>query len=308
MIKFLVLSLAAAIAMLSAHGTSQQWPKAMPRLLQAGLVEDANPSADPSEEPCTGVSLTRGLKYGENEQNLLDVAALTDKGSTPRPVLLFVAGESFTNEGTSSDWALRAQAICLAARHGMVGVTMAYRRAPAHPWPAGAKDVAAATSWVHQNADLFGGDAKAIIAVGYSVGAFHLASFLAHPEFQEADSNLAGAVLVSGIYRPGDETNDGERSYFGTDASKYDDRSAFPGILEVEAPIVLAWSLVDPPQLISQGEKLKESLCGAGHCPRVAEVSDRDTPASVFDLQGSGKSLAERTQQLISQIEMRGLP
>ena len=71
---------------------------------------------------------------------------------------------------------------------------------------------------------------------------------------------------------------------------------------------MLAWSLVDPPQLISQGEKLKESLCGAGHCPRVAEVSDRDTPASVFDLQGSGKSLAERTRQLISQIEMRGLP
>jgi len=190
----------------------------------------------------------------------------------------------------------------------MVGVTMAYRRAPANPWPAGAKDVAAATSWVHQNADLFGGDAKAIIAVGYSVGAFHLASFLAHPEFQETDSNLAGAVLVSGIYRPGDETKDGERSYFGADASKYDDRSAFPGILEVEAPIVLAWSLVDPPQLISQGQKLKESLCGAGHCPRVAEVSDRDTPASVFDLQGSGKSLAERTRQLISQIEMRGLP
>ena len=308
MIKFLVLSLAAAIAMLSAHGTSPQWPQAVPRLLQAGLVDDANPSADPTEEPCTGVSLTRGLKYGENEQNLLDVATLTDKGSTPRPVLLFVAGESFTNEGTSSDWALRAQAICLAARHGMVGVTMAYRRAPANPWPAGAKDVAAATSWVHQNADLFGGDAKAIIAVGYSVGAFHLASFLAHPEFQETDSNLAGAVLVSGIYRPGDETNDGERSYFGADASKYDDRSAFPGILEVEAPIMLAWSLVDPPQLISQGQKLKESLCGAGHCPRVAEVSDRDTPASVFDLQGSGKSLAERTRQLISQIEMRGLP
>jgi acetyl esterase/lipase len=308
MIKFLVLSLAAAIAMLSAHGTSPQRPKAVPRLLQAGLVDDANPSTDPSEEPCAGVALTRGLKYSENEQNLLDVATLIDKGSTPRPVLLFVAGESFTDEGTSSDWALRAQAICLAARHGMVGVTMAYRRAPAHPWPAGAKDVAAATSWVHQNADLFGGDAKAIIAVGYSVGAFHLASFLAHPEFQEADSNLAGAVLVSGIYRPGDETNDGERSYFGTDASKYDDRSAFPGILEVEAPIVLAWSLVDPPQLISQGEKLKESLCGAGHCPRVAEVSDRDTPASVFDLQGSGKSLAERTQQLISQVEMRGLP
>jgi hypothetical protein len=28
----------------------------------------------------------------------------------------------------------------------------------------------------------------------------------------------------------------------------------------------------------------------------------------VFDLNGAGKSLAERTKQLIDQIEMRGLP
>jgi hypothetical protein len=53
---------------------------------------------------------------------------------------------------------------------------------------------------------------------------------------------------------------------------------------------------------------LKARLCGAGHCPRIAELMDRETPASVFDVQGSGRSLAERTNQLISQIEARGLP
>jgi len=37
-------------------------------------------------------------------------------------------------------------------------------------------------------------------------------------------------------------------------------------------------------------------------------VTDRDTPASVFDLNGAGKSLAERTKQLIDQIGARGLP
>jgi acetyl esterase/lipase len=272
---------------------------------KADLLEGAIPSA---EDACAGVSLSRGLKYGAGEQNLVDVATMGSKDSAPRPVLLFVAGESFTNDGTSGDWTMRDQAMCLAAKNGMVGVAMSYRRAPEHRWPAGAKDVAAATSWIHQNIDLFGGDAREIIAVGYSVGAFHLATFLAHPELQEADSNIAGAVLVSGIYLPGDDTDDGERSYFGADSSKYRDRSAFPGILEVEEPIVLAWSAADPPRQIAQAETLRERLCKAGHCPRIAQVTDRDTPASVFDLNGAGRSLAERTKQLIDQIEMRGLP
>ena len=272
---------------------------------KADLLEDAIPSA---EDACAGVSLSRGLKYGDNEQNLVDVATLGNKDSTPRPVLLFVAGESFTDDGTSGDWTLRDQAMCLAAKNGMVGVAMSYRRAPKHHWPAGARDVAAAASWIHQNIDLFGGDRREIIAVGYSVGAFHLATFLAHPELQAADSKIAGAVLVSGIYLPGDDTDDGERSYFGADSSKYADRSALPGILEVEEPIVLAWSAADSPRQIEQAETLRERLCKAGHCPRIAQVTDRDIPASVFDLHGAGKSLAERTRQLIDQIEIRGLP
>lgn len=308
MIKGFSTCLLLAIAAFSARGIQPEWPHSAPSPTKAGLVEDINPSTYPGDDPCSGLSLARGLKYTESNQNLLNVATRGDKGAASRPVLLFVAGESFTNEGTSADWAMRDRAMCLAARNGMVGVTMSYRRAPAYPWPSGAKDVAAAASWIHQNIDLFGGDAREIIAIGYSVGAFHLASFLAHKELQAADSDVAAAVLLSGIYHPGAEGSDDERSYFGADASKYGDRSAFPGILEVEAPIVLAWSAADPPRLIAEAEQLKKRLCGAGHCPRIAELTDRETPASVFDLHGSGKSLAERTNQLISQIEARGLP
>jgi acetyl esterase/lipase len=296
--KSLLLTLVVAMAAYLAPGMRLDVAK-------AGLVDDANPSA---EDACKDVSLSRGLKYGESEQNLVDVATMGSKDSTPRPVLLFVAGENFTNEGTASDWTLRDQAMCLAAKNGLVGVAMAYRRAPQFPWPAGAKDVAAATSWIHQNIDLFGGDRRQLIAVGYSVGAFHLATFLAHREFQDSDSGIAAAVLVSGLYQADTDTGDGGRAYFGADASKYQDRSALPGLLEVESPIVLAWSAADPPRMIAQAEMLRQQLCKAGHCPRVAELTDPDTPASVFDLDGAGKSLAERTKQLIDQIEMRGLP
>ena len=177
-------------------------------LVKVGLDADdpAPPAAVPDEtKSCEGVTFSRNLRYGESEQNVLDVATSSaDTGpAIPRPVLLFVAGESFSAENAAPDAQAPIQdaAMCFAARHGMVGVRMSYRLAPANPWPSGARDVAAATSWLHQNVDLFGGNRDEIVAVGYSVGAFHVASLLAHPEFQITDSDVAAAVLVSGIYR-----------------------------------------------------------------------------------------------------------
>jgi acetyl esterase/lipase len=289
-------------------GTTWTTPDA-PNVVRTGLADDTKAAPSAGNNDCAGVTLSRNVKYGDSERNVLDVATTAaDKAPAPRPVLLFVAGESFADDGGTAAADLRNQAMCLAAQNGLVGVTMTYRLAPVDPWPAGARDVAAAISWIHQNIDLLGGDAGAIVAVGYSVGAFHLASLLAHSELQNTDSGVAGAILISGIYRPGNESSDGERSYFGPDANKYDARSAFPGILGVDEPLVLAWSSVDPPDLVAQAEKLKARLCGAGHCPRTAVLTSRFSPEAVFGLDAAGESLAGRTQQLISQIQTRGLP
>ena len=304
-IKSLATCLLLAIAVLPGPGTG---PGVAPSAVRTGLTDDTKAAPAAVSDVCAGVTLSRNVKYGDSERNVLDVATAAGKVLAPRPVLLFVAGESFADDGGAAAAALRDQAMCLAAQNGLVGVTMIYRLAPADPWPAGARDVAAAISWIHQNIDLLGGDQQAVVAVGYSVGAFHLASLLAHKELQNTDSEIAGAILISGIYRPGEETGDGQRSYFGADANKYDARSAFPGILAVDAPIVLAWSSADTPDLVAQAEKLKQRLCGAGHCPRTAILASRFSPASVFGLDGTGESLAGRTQQLISQIQTRGLP
>jgi acetyl esterase/lipase len=308
MIKYLAVSLTLVLTAASAQIVRPGAPPLVSNVVRVGLVDEPNQPVS-LEETCKDVSFTRNVKYGDSDQNMLDVATTENATGESRPVLIFVAGQSFASNGDPPPAnPIDDEALCLAAHHGMVGVKVNYRLAPANPWPAGAKDVAAAISWVHQNADLFKGDAQAIIAVGWSVGAFHLATYLAHKEFQEADDYLAGTVLVSGIYRADSEIGDGAKSYFGTDASKYDERSAFPGILRIEDPIVLAWSTDDPPHLVAQAAALKDKLCGAGHCPRVAVLKERDSPASVFGLDGTGDSLAERTQQLLSQIQARGLP
>jgi acetyl esterase/lipase len=241
---------------------------------------------------------------------VLDVATSSTKADTPRPVLLFVAGDTFTGDSAAPDTAreLQDQAMCFAARNGMVGVRVNYRLAPAAPWPSGARDVAAALSWIHQNVDLFNGDAREIVAVGYAAGAFHVASLLAHPELQGTDTDVAGVVLISGIYRAGKEASDSEKAYLGADTAQYDKRSAFPGILEVEEPIVLAWAAADPAGLVTQGEALQQALCAAGHCPRTTILHTRDGIASVFGLDGSADTLAEPTLLLVRQLEARGLP
>jgi acetyl esterase/lipase len=317
MTRYLVLCLLlTTIAGASVRGSESGLPDIAAELVKAGLIIDgseAAPADAPPDQPkpCAGVSFSRSLKYGESDLNVLDVATGDSKQASPRPVLLFVAGESFAGGSGAPDIAGPAQdeAMCFAARNGMVGVKVNYRLAPANPWPTGAKDVAAAASWVHQNIDLFGGSPDEIVAVGYAVGAFHVASFLAHPEFQARDSDVAAAVLVSGIYRISADASAPEKSYFGNDASKYDERSAFPGILHSETPLLLAWSAVDPPPLVAQGEKLKELLCKSiAHCPHTTLLRSRDDPASVFGLDGSGGGLAEPILELVREIEARGLP
>jgi acetyl esterase/lipase len=317
MTKYLVLCLLLMAIPGGAVDGAELAPEYAGYVVRAGLAGDEpNPSpandAPDLSKSCEQVSFTRSLRYGESEQNVLDVATGgSDAAPTsPRPVLLFVAGESFSGDSAAPDATDPQQdaAMCFAARNGMVGVRMTYRLAPASPWPSGARDVAAAASWVHENIDLFGGSRDEIVAVGYSVGAFHVASLLGHPEFQAVDSDVAGAVLVSGIYRPSADAGAEERSYFGADASQYDRRSAFPGILNIDTPLLLAWSALDPPRLIAEGENLKQLLCNsATHCPRTSVLRTGHGLAAVFGLDAGG-GLAEPTLQLVRQIEARGLP
>src|SRR6201998_4820577 len=199
MTKYLVLGLLlTTLTGSSVRGSESGVPFTAADVVKVGL--DLNDSAAPSPDaatdeakPCASVSFSRNLKYGESDQNVLDVATRDSRDSSPRPVLLFVAGESFTGDSGVPDAAMiEDEAMCFAARHGMVGVKVNYRLAPAKPWPAGAQDVAGAPSWRHQIIGLFGGSRDEIVSVGYVVGAFHVASFLAHPELQASDSGVAG--------------------------------------------------------------------------------------------------------------------
>src|SRR5260370_22659435 len=144
MTKYLVgCLLLATMTGASVHGSGSGRPQIAAHLVKAGLVLDGSGASrddatSDESQSCARVSFSRNLRYGESDLNILDVATGDVKETSARPVLLFVAGESFAGDNGAPDIAgpLQDQAMCLAAPPGMAGVEGAYPPAPANPVPA----------------------------------------------------------------------------------------------------------------------------------------------------------------------------
>jgi len=83
------------------------------------------------------------------------------------PVLVFFHGGGFTIGSPQSH-----DAVCrhLSARADCLVVSIAYRLAPEHRFPAALEDAYAATSWVAEHADRLGGDTARLAVAGDSAG------------------------------------------------------------------------------------------------------------------------------------------
>ena len=125
-----------------------------------------------------------------------------------------------------------------AVKNGFVGVNATYRLAPQSPWPAGAEDLAAVVQWVSDKIGERGGDPARIFLMGQSAGAVHVANYVSHPEFHKVKGGgLAGAMMISGIYDlTASPIGDAEIAYFGSDPSRYAERSSLQGLLATKIP------------------------------------------------------------------------
>lgn len=252
----------------------------------------AAPAAPRSKPSCsTDVSFMQGLKYGAEDSNVLDVASTPTERSAKRPIVVFLTGGFGEGNGPTSE--LVAQAMCFAADHGLVAFRVRYPGADQVARPEGAKDAAAAISWVFENADLFAGSAQEIVVIGFAAGASHLVDVVIRKRFVIDDACVAGLVLVSGVFRSADGA-----------ADRWNELE----LEKIAIPIVLAWSASDVPDRRNQNEEFEKALCNAGHCPRTAVLESPDTPASVFDLDGVSPDLHQRLRQMIGQLDARGLP
>jgi hypothetical protein len=225
----------------------------------------------------TAPALARDLQYGPDPRHRLDVHSAHPGGASAGaalavPVLIYVHGGGFVGgdkklAGTPYYDNVGAWAV----RHGMVGVTMTYRLAPQHQWPAGSQDVGRAVAWVTEHIGSYGGDpARIVVAV-------------------------TAGVLLSGVY---DLTISGDTHiqarYFGTDSSLYAHRSPLPGLVASGIPALIGLAEIDPPFMHRQAASALEAFLrrdgtlpplayalGHNHISEIASLGIDDEPLGV---------------------------
>jgi acetyl esterase/lipase len=112
------------------------------------------------------------VRYGSNPAQLLDVWRRKDLPAQPAPVLIFVPGGAWIHGSRMlQGYALMSHL----AELGWVCLSIDYRVAPHHRWPAHITDVKTAIAWARANVDKFGGDRNFVAVAGSSAGG-HLAA------------------------------------------------------------------------------------------------------------------------------------
>ncbi len=225
--------------------------------LSPRLLEDCQALYAPyhESEPYAGMCVTRDLAYGDHERQRLDVFQ-SDSIAGTRAALVFVHGGGFVGGDKKRPGTPYHDNVALwAVRHGMVGVNITYRVAPAAPWPAGAEDIAAALNWLRTNAAEYGIAADRLWLVGTSAGAVHVASYVASPNLHASGGTpeIAGAIMLSGLYDiETAERNSLLRAYFGKDTALYRERSSLYGLIETRLPLMFGFAEHDPADFEAQ--------------------------------------------------------
>jgi triacylglycerol lipase len=172
-------------------------------------------------EPYKGVTVARGVAFGSDPANVVDVFTPASAGGA-RPILIFVSGSGNRREGpppagplAENGEAFYDNLMLWAVKSGMIGFNMQRRaagasRAPAAPTGAsaipayadvGAADVAAMVQWVRFNALKYNGNPNRIFIWAHGSGNGPVAGYIGHPQLHNREGvGLKGAILMSGQF------------------------------------------------------------------------------------------------------------
>jgi len=245
-----------------------------------------------------GAKVTRDHRYGPDERHRLDI--FTRDGLKDAPVLLFVHGGGFVmGDKTTEGSPFYDNIGGFAVGSGIVGVTMTYRLAPEHTWPAGGEDVASAVAWLRDNVADYGGDPERIFVMGQSAGAVHVAEAVVR-----FSPRVAGALLISGIYDVASATpNQFQQAYYGADAAAYPATSTMAGLVASEVPLLVAVSEFDPQDFHLQAATLAMDYAAAHKAfPRLHWLAGHNHLSPVLEIGAPGSDLERHIADFIAAV------
>ncbi len=229
------------------------------------------------------VKVLQDVPYGPDERQRLDVYAPADAAGLP--VLLYVPGGGFVGGNKREEDGFYANIGQHFAQRGFLVLTMNYRLAPDHPWPAGGEDIGFAVAWAREHAPVHGGDRGRIAVFGQSAGASHVLTWLFDPVLK-GDKPVSAVVLASGTYRvAGDKIAPNVMAYFGSDRSQYDARSPITHVRRTGVPFLLTVSEFDPPFLASPTFELAARLTNEnGRTPELRWLAGHNHVSNVLSI------------------------
>lgn len=243
-----------------------------------------------------GLQVTRDHDYGPDERQRLDIFAAP--GLNKAPVLVFVPGGGFVRGDKRSPTPPFFDNIGgFAARNGMIGVTMNYRLAPAHQWPAGTDDMALAVDWLRSNIADYGGDPERIYLAGTSAGAVHVGSYVALRQ-----ARIAGAIMISGGYDMTKiDRNEGHIAYYGETPGIEEKASTTAGLIASKVPCLFTVCEFDPAQFQKQAAGLCDAWAQAkGLFPRMLWLRGHNHQSSTVSIGSSEDSLGPEILRFIA--------
>jgi acetyl esterase/lipase len=225
------------------------------------------------KEAWAGVGIERDIGYGTDPLQKLDVFSADGAKNKKLPVLLFVHGGGFTRGDKHGEF-YPDNITLWAAKNGMVGVNIDYRLAPKDPWPAGAKDLAAAIAWTQANIAHYGGDPNRIVIFGHSAGANHVADYAAHPEVRGPEAtSVKGVILLSPAYSTAPAAR--PNSYYGQDADLGSAQGQITRLTASPYPLFYGYAEFDPPPMKATAMALIDGICQTkSRCPKSVELKD----------------------------------
>lgn len=247
--------------------------------------------------------IERDIAYGPHERHRLDI--FTNADDDNRPVLVYVHGGGFIGgDKHHPNTPFYDNVTAWAVQQGFVGVTMTYRLAPAHPWPAGAQDVAMAVAWLRQHIAAYGASPRRIFLLGQSAGATHVASYIAMNELHDATPPVAGALMFSGLYDvPSLHKGPLELHYYGSDAALAQRQSSLSGLIASDMPMLFTVAEHDPLNFQAQAALLLERWFAAKQVlPRMLYLPDANHMSGALSIGVNGELLATEIAAFIKRF------
>ncbi|MEM9622909.1 MAG: alpha/beta hydrolase fold domain-containing protein [Pseudomonadota bacterium] len=208
--------------------------------------------------------LHTGIPYKTVDGEALTLDVLVPRGAGPFPVLVYLHGGAWV-------WgspATHRKLTCRLAQQGFLTLSVDYRLAPEHAFPAGLNDCLHAIHFAAHNAQRWGGDADRLVLAGDSAGG-NLAAAAAVALADEVDApDIKAIALLYGVFDfakfDGDNLTELlVEAYLGEQKHLLDDPRVSPLNKAAKLPPAhIAVGAEDP--LLEDSEALRDVLVRAG--------------------------------------------